>query len=146
MRDAAATRLADSSIALQVGAVTTLRPGWALGIAATFGAVGWVAISQVTHRREAWDSELYFSWFLPSVALVVAGLAFFAPERSWRWAFAPFGAQAAVAFVQNPSASLLPLGLLVFAFYGALCLVPAWVGAAVRRRLDLRRRAQDSNL
>jgi hypothetical protein len=118
--------------------MTTLRPRWAYAVAATAGALGWVAISQVTHRREAWDSELYFSWFLPSVALVVAGLAFFAPERAWRWAFVPFGAQAVVAFVQNPTASLLPLGLIVFAFYGALCLVPAWAGAALRRRLERR--------
>ena len=126
--------------------MTTLRPRWAYTIAALVGAAGWVAISQATHRREAWDSELYFSWFLPSAALVVAGLAFFAPGRSWRWAFVPFGAQAVVAFVQNPTASLLPLGLIVFAFYGALCLLPAWVGAGVRRRLEVRRRAQDSNL
>lgn len=121
--------------------MTTLRPRWAYTIAAAVGAVGWVTISQVACRREAWDSELYFSWFLPSVALVVAGLAFFAPERSWRWAFVPFGAQAVVAFVQNPSASLLPLGLIVFAFYGALCLVPVWVGAAVRGRLERSRAA-----
>jgi hypothetical protein len=118
--------------------MTTLRPRWAYAIAALVGALGWLAISQVTHRREAWDSELYFSWFLPSAALVVAALAFFAPERAWRWAFVPFGAQAVVAFVQNPTASLLPLGLIVFAFYGALCLVPAWVGAALRRRLERR--------
>jgi hypothetical protein len=118
--------------------VTTLRPRWACTIAALVGAFGWVAISQVTDRREAWDSELYFSWFLPSAALVVAGLAFFAPERWWRWAFVPFAAQAVVALVQDPTASLLPLGLIVFAFYGALCLVPAWVGAALRRRLERR--------
>ncbi|MGH7581441.1 MAG: hypothetical protein ACREM9_14785, partial [Gemmatimonadales bacterium] len=105
-------------------------------VAAAAGAVGWVTISQLTHRREAWDSELYFTWFLPSVALVVAELAFFAPERSWRWALAPFAAQAVVAFVQNPTANLLPLGLVVFAFYGALCLVAVWVGAGLRRRLD----------
>ena len=120
--------------------LTRLRPTWAYTIAALVGAVGWVTISRVAHRREAWDSELYFSWFLPSAALVVAGLAFFAPQRSWRWAFVPFAAQAVVAFVQNPSASLLPLGLIVFAFYGALCLVPAWVGAGVRRRLERGRR------
>lgn len=116
--------------------MTTLHPKWAYTIAATVGAVGWVTISQVTHRREAWDSGLYFSWFLPSVALVVAGLAFFAPQRAWRWAFVPFGAQAAVAFVQNPTANLLPLGLLVFAFYGALCLLPVWAGAGIRRRVE----------
>lgn len=116
--------------------MTILHPKWAYAIAGTVGAVGWVAISQVAHRREAWDSGLYFSWFLPSAALVVAGLAFFAPERAWRWAFVPFGAQAVVAFVQNPTANLLPMGLVVFAFYGALCLLPVWVGTGVRRRLE----------
>ena len=94
------------------------------------------SISHLTHRREAWDSELYFSWFLPSLALVVAGLGFFAPDRVWRWAFTPFAAQAGVAFVQNPTANLLPLGLLVFGFYGGLCTVPAWAGAVMRRRLE----------
>ena len=116
--------------------MTSLHPKWAYAIGALAGAVGWVAISQVTHRREAWDSELYFTWFLPSVALVVGTLAFFAPVRVWRWAFVPFAAQAAVAFVQNPTANLLPLGLIVFAFYGALCLLPAWAGSVLRRRLE----------
>jgi hypothetical protein len=121
--------------------MTTLGSESANTIAALAGAVGWVTISQLTHRREAWDSELYFSWFLPSIALVVAGLAFFAPDRPWRWAFAPFAAQAVVALVQNPTANLLPLGLLVFAFYGALCLVPGWAGATLRRRLNRSRAA-----
>ena len=116
--------------------MTTLHPKWAYAIGAVAGAVGWVTIGQLTHRREAWDSELYFTWFLPSVSLVVAALAFFAPERAWRLALVPFGAQAAVAFVQNPTANLLPLGLLVFAFYGGLCLIPVWAGAGLRRRLD----------
>ena len=116
--------------------MTKLHPKWAYTIGALAGAVGWVTISQLTNRREAWDSGLYFTWFLPSVALVVAALAFFAPDRAWRWAFVPFGAQAAVAFVQNPTANLLPLGLLVFAFYGGLCLLPVWAGTRLRRRLD----------
>ena len=77
--------------------MTTLHPRWAYTLAAIAGAAGWVTISLLTHRREAWDSGLYFSWFLPSLALIAAGLAFFAPERAWRWAFVPFGAQAAVA-------------------------------------------------
>jgi hypothetical protein len=116
--------------------MTSARAPFAYAIAAVVGAVGWLGISQLTHRPEAWDGDLYFSWFLPSVALVVAGLAFLAPERSWRWAFTPFGAQAVVATVQNPGANLLPLGLLVFAFYGALCLIPAKLGVALRRRLE----------
>ena len=115
--------------------MTTLPPKVAYTVAAVAGAVGWVAISQVSARREAWDSELYFSWFLPSIAIVVGALAYFAPERAWRWAFVPFAAQAVVAFAQNPTANLLPLGLLVFAFYGALCLIPVKIGTALRRRL-----------
>lgn len=115
--------------------MTTLQPKWAYAIGTVAGAGGWITISQLAHRREAWDSELYFTWFLPSIALVVAALAFVAPERAWRWAFVPFGAQAAVAVVQNPTANLLPLGLLVFAFYGGLCLLPVWVGTRLRRRL-----------
>jgi hypothetical protein len=54
---------------------------------------------------------------LPSLALIIAALA-------------------VVAFVQNPTGSLMPMGLLVCAFYGAFCLLPAWAGAAVRRRVD----------
>lgn len=116
--------------------MSTLRPAWALGISAVAGAAGWLAIAEVADRREAWDSELYFSVFLPAIACIVAALGFFAPERAWRWAFAPFGAQAVVAVVQNPGANLLPIGLIVFAVYGAVCLVPARAGVALRRRLE----------
>ncbi len=116
--------------------MTTLHSRVAYTVAAVAGAIGWVVISQVSGRREAWDSELYFSWVLPSIAIVVGALAYFAPARAWRWAFAPFAAQAVVAFVQNPTANLLPLGLLVFAFYGALCLIPVRIGTSLRRRRD----------
>ena len=113
-----------------------MRATVAYAIAAGAGAAGWLTIGLLTHRGEAWDSELYFTAFLPAIALVVGTVAFLAPERPWRWAFAPFGGQAVVAFLKNPTANLMPLGLIVFAFYGALCLVPANVGAAIRRRLE----------
>lgn len=124
--------------------MTTLGPRWAGAIAAVAGATGWLAIAHLTHRREAWDSALYFSWFLPSLALVVATLGFFAPERAWRWGFVPFGAQAVVAFVQDPTANLLPLGLIVFAIYGAIIAVPASIGAALRRWLEPRKATKDA--
>jgi hypothetical protein len=114
----------------------TMRQHVAGTIAAAAGAAGWLSITLLTHRREAWDSELYFTAFLPLIAVLIGALAFVAPDRSWRWAFAPFGGQAVVAFVQNPTANLMPLGLIVFAFYGALCLVPSTIGAWLRRRLD----------
>lgn len=102
-------------------------------IAAVAGAIGWLAISTTTGRREAWDSEAYFGLFLPAIAILTAWLGFLAPGRAWRWAFVPFAAQALVAFVQNPTANLLPLGLIVFAMFGVICLVPTLVGAWFRR-------------
>lgn len=60
-------------------------------------------------------------------------LGFLVPERAWRWAFVPFGAQALVGIFQNPTANLLPIGLIVFAFFGVACLVPAYIGAKLAR-------------
>ncbi len=102
---------------------------WAYAVACAVGAATWGYIAAAGGRREAWDSDLYFTVALPFIGLSAAVLGFLVPERAWRWAFVPFGAQALVAFVQNPTANLLPIGLIVFAFFGAACLVPAYVGA-----------------
>jgi hypothetical protein len=118
--------------------MTTLKPKWAAAIAATAGVFGWLGISHLSRRPEAWDSDLYFSLFLPSIVVVVAALGFFAPHRAWRWGFVPFIAQGLLVVVQNPGANLLPIGLVVFAFYGALCSIPAILGAALRERLESR--------
>ena len=107
-------------------------------IAAVAGGLGWLVISTTTGRREAWDSEAYFGLFLPAISILTAWLGFLAPVRAWRWAFVPFGAQAVVAFLQNPTANLLPLGLIVFAMFGVICLVPTLVGAWFRRWYDRR--------
>jgi hypothetical protein len=98
-------------------------------VAGLVGAATWLVVSTVGGRREAWDSDLYFSVALPAIGLVVALLGFLIPQRPWRWAFVPFGGQALVALVQNPTGGLLPLGLIVFGFFGVACLVPAYVGA-----------------
>lgn len=117
------------------------REWTAFVIAAVAGAAGWIVVSGLTGKREAWDAELYFAWFMPSIALVITTLAYFVPEKAWRWALIPFGAQAAVAFVHNPTANLLPLGLIVFAAYGALCLVFVVAGKWIRRMVDRQRNA-----
>ena len=55
-------------------------------MAAAVGALGWLAITLVTGRREAWDSEWYFALLLPGLAVLVAWLGFFSPRGAWRWA------------------------------------------------------------
>jgi hypothetical protein len=109
-------------------------PAWVAGtIAAGAGALGWVVVGFATHRREAWDTEIYFRSLLPALAILIAVLGFLSPRGVWRWAALPFAAQALVMMLQNSDWSLLPLGLLLFGFFAALCLVPASLGAFVRR-------------
>jgi hypothetical protein len=112
-------------------------PPWLAGaVAAGAGAAGWIAVSRVAHRREAWDSEIYFSSLLPALAVLVAVLGFLSPRGAWRWAALPFAAQALVMTAQNGDWSLLPLGLVLFAVFAAVLSVPAWLGALARRSID----------
>lgn len=108
-----------------------MQPVWATLTTAGMGAAAWVVVSMAGGRREAWDSPLYFTIALPVLALTVASVAYFVPVRVWRWAMFPFWAQAVVAFLQNPTANLLPLGLIVFSIFGVVYLVPAAIAAQI---------------
>jgi hypothetical protein len=66
--------------------------------------------------------------------VVACIVAFIVPEKPWRWAMIPFAAQALVAILQNPTANLMPLGLIMFAIFGGLCAIPAALAAMVGRR------------
>ena len=71
---------------------------------------------------------------MPAMAMTAAYVSYREPRSVWRWAMFPFWAQAIVAFLQNPTANLLPLGLVMFSIFGAVCLIPASIGAAIGRR------------
>jgi hypothetical protein len=57
---------------------------WLYGIAVAVGVVVWVVVSEVSGRREAWDSPLYFSVGIPVLYVLTACLAYVEPDRSWR--------------------------------------------------------------
>ena len=109
-------------------------PLWASLTAAVVGVATWVYVSRVSDRREAWDSEIYFTQALPVIALVAAAVAFQVPQRPWRWAMIPFAAQALVMVVQDPLGNLLPLGLIMFAIFGGVCAIPAVIAASLSRK------------
>ena len=113
------------------------QPLWASLATLGVGAATWIAVAMFGGRREAWDSELYFA-ALPLIGLTAGVVSYFAPARFWRWAFFPFMAQALVMIAQSPGggsgASLLPLGLIVFAILGVFCVIPAAIGAAAGRK------------
>ena len=79
---------------------------------------------------------MYFTIVLPVIAVTAAIVSFLVPEKPWRWAMIPFAAQALVAILQNPTANLMPLGLIMFAIFGGLCAIPAGLGAMAGRRFS----------
>jgi len=117
------------------------QPLWASLVTLGVGAAAWIVVAMFGGRREAWDSELYFA-ALPVIGLTAGAVAYFAPVRFWRWAFFPFLAQAVVMLAQGiaggAGAGLLPPGLIVFAIFGAVCAIPAAIGAAAGRKAAAR--------
>ena len=104
-------------------------------VALASGALLWLGTAHVSGRREAWDSPLYWSAAYPLCIALAALLAYLAPERPARWAFAIMLVQPiAMVLASGSDFGLLPLGLILFA---ALALPPfaaAKVAASVRAR------------
>ena len=115
--------------------IKLFSPLWATVTTGAVGAGTWIYLSTVTRRREAFDDPMFFTIVVPVIALTAAVVSFAVPEKFWRWAMIPFAAQALVAFVQNPTANLMPLGLIAFAIFGGLCAIPAAVAALIRRKM-----------
>jgi len=117
------------------------QPLWASLTTLGVGAATWIVVAMAGGRREAWDSELYFA-ALPLIGLTAGVVSYRVPARFWRWAFFPFLAQALVMFAQGAAggagAALLPLGLIVFAIFGAFCTIPAAIGAVAGRKAAAR--------
>ena len=95
------------------------------------GALLWGLLAALTHRREAWDSGLYWTVGLPASYAVAALLAWMEPRRSWRWAIIPFAGQATWMFAAAGIGNLAPLGLV---FFAVLSIPGVFAAALVARR------------
>lgn len=104
-------------------------------IAGLAGIGVWVAVTELSGRREAWDSPLYFQAGLPVLGLVAGALGFIAPERTWRWGAVPLAAQTAWMFATLGPGNLWPLGLIAGAVLSIPLILASRAGAFVRRRL-----------
>lgn len=95
----------------------------------------WTITASLGQRREAWDSPLYGTLVLPAL-IVLPGIAGnFFPQQPKRWSYLLCGGQALAAFVANPTANLLPLGLMLFAIMGAFFSLAGLGGATLGRRV-----------
>lgn len=111
-----------------------MRKPWGLyGVAVATGMTVWILVVSFSGRREAWDSDLYYSAGIPAVCLVACILGYVEPERSWRWGIAPMVGQAAWMLLSQGAGNLLPLGLVVFAMLSIPSIVTARLGATLAR-------------
>lgn len=102
---------------------------------AAFGAAVWIAITQASGRREAWDSELYFIVGVPTMCIVAFLFALRRPKQWLLWGLLPLAGQFVWLLISEGVGTLLPLGMVVFAIFSVPSVIAARIGAAIARRL-----------
>jgi hypothetical protein len=114
----------------------------ALGLAVWVGlsVIGGFGATEAGFRlREAWDTAAYFYVGAPIMALAMAAVGFFRPERAWRWPLWLVGGhQLGVMLVGlgvQSAPSLLLLTVMLGIVLTALLAIPAFAGATVGRML-----------
>lgn len=104
-------------------------------IAAAAGMALWFAGAEVSGRREAWDSGIYWAIFYPAAVLVAGVLGYLFPDRPWRWAVTLFAAQfAAMVLRDGELGNLFPLGLVAFGVLALPAIGVAAVGSRMKKR------------
>jgi hypothetical protein len=111
------------------------RDHWLYLVALIGGAAVWILISAATGRREAWDSDLYFTLGMPAVCLLSLVLGLVEPSRPWRWGVLPLAGQFAWLLLANGPGSLWVLGVIMFGVLSIPSIFTAWIGAALSRRI-----------
>jgi hypothetical protein len=105
---------------------------WLYAATLIVGAAAWLVVAKVTGKREAWDSDAYFSLAMPAVCLASFVCGVVEPLRSWRWGVSPLVGQFLTMLVTQGVGNLLPLGIIVFGVLSLPSILTARVGAFVR--------------
>ena len=108
------------------------RESWLYLAAIIGGAIIWAFVAGASGKREAWDSELYFSVAIPCMCVLSMVLAYCEPARSWRWGVLPSAGQFGWMLLAQGPGNLLPLGIIAFGVFSIPSVIAARIGAAVR--------------
>jgi len=98
------------------------------------GAALWIVISLLAGVQEAWDHSSYWRFGYALLALFSAAGGYWLPRKPWRWPLFLVLGQFLTMFVQNPTANLLPLGIVFLGIVSVPLLVPAYLGALIKNR------------
>jgi hypothetical protein len=107
---------------------------WFIGTACGLGALVWILVSLISGRAEAWDSELYMRFGIPTFCALAATFAYFEPTNAWRWGLFPFVGQAVWMFGTQGFGNLWPLGLVAFGVLAIPSIIAARIGASLKNR------------
>lgn len=102
---------------------------------AVAGLLVCLAISLATGRKEAWDSEVYFSVGIPIMCALIFAIGYRFPDRAWRWTLSMAVGQAIAILSAGNSLSLWPLSLVAM----TLLSVPQFLVGSVASRLATRK-------
>jgi len=108
-------------------------------IAVVAGVLSWDVVRLVGGRQEAWDDPKYWLIGYPLMlgAAAMLGLGF--PDRPWRWGVVIAGTQACWAIFLRlataGTAGTLTLDVLTFALLALPCVLAAYAGRWLRRRM-----------
>jgi hypothetical protein len=116
--------------------VTAIQPLslYFYAVSMILGAIIWISISFLVGEDEAWDSKYYFLYGLPLMMFASGVFGYIKPKRPWRWGIAIVFSQALVLWLKNPTANLLPLGIVVFGFISVPCIAAAYFGSFLKLR------------
>jgi Mn2+/Fe2+ NRAMP family transporter len=96
------------------------------------GVIIWISISFLVGKDEAWDSKYYFLYGLPLMMFASGVFGYIEPNRPWRWGIAIVFSQALILWLKNPTANLLPFGIVVFGFICVPCIATAYFGSFLK--------------
>ena len=102
------------------------------------GVVLEVGIHLLSGRREAWDSELYWTLGLPIAGLVCLAIGFFSARGNWIWSAIIVPSQVLTMMVRSGEiGNLWPLTVVFSTILSAPFVIASFVGARFRpRRFD----------
>ena len=107
----------------------------AFALALFTGLLLWALTSFFGHRREPWDTNVYWTIAYPLAILLSAGLGALFPQRPWRWAVTIIFSQLVVMTLNGSDFSLLPLGLALLALLSLPAAAASFLAARLRTGL-----------
>ena len=111
-----------------------MSKGMAIASSVLTGAVLELSIQAMSGRREAWDSNQYWTIGLPLVALAAFAIGWLAEDKAWRWTILIVPSQVATMMVRSGElGGLWPLAVILSGVLSAPFVAAAFVASRCRQ-------------